>query len=179
MLMETQIYAAKHISFDVKKRSSSGGAFTALSDTVLSAGGCIIAARYDYQEKKLKHMIAKTVEERDAMRGSKYMVSDLGNIFKESLSMISIGTPVLFVGTPCQVLSYRCFLEKNQYNLDNVCLVDLVCHGTPMKQFWNSYIIYFEKKYGCSIDYLTFKDKRNGWRKPVAVAECGGREISI
>ena len=69
-----KIYAARHKTEDVVKSSASGGVFTALSDAVLKMGGVIVGARYT-ERMAVEHVIARTAEERDALRGSKYTYS--------------------------------------------------------------------------------------------------------
>lgn len=51
-------------------------------------------------------------------------------------------------------------------------IVGIICHGTPSPKIWKDYV-------GGKVDYLTFKDKRNGWSHPSAYAIKDGKEKSI
>lgn len=62
---------------------------------------------------------------------------------------------------------------------EKVIFSDLICHGTPEPRLWKDYIAYFNKKYGCKIERINFKDKRDCWKRPQSFAYCGEREISI
>ena len=178
-MTDKKAWAAKHISDEVVMRSSSGGAFTALSDEILHRGGVIIGASYDYKKQALTHKIARNYEERNAMRGSKYIWSELGNVYQESLEEIQQGKWVLFVGTPCQCAGYRNFLTVKNIPVERVVICDIVCHGTPIKSLWSDYVAYLNKKYKSAIERVNFRDKRNGWSRPTTVANIEGQEISI
>lgn len=174
-----QAYAVKHCSAEVVLNSSSGGVFTALSDFFLQRGGVIVGANFNSNTQRLEHSIARTKTDRDAMRGSKYMWSELNNIYNETLPIVNAGQWVLFVGTPCQIAGFKGFLKAREVSLDKVLLCDIVCHGTPEPRLWNDYVEYFNKKNRCNIEWLNFRDKRNGWAHPTTFAYCGNREISI
>lgn len=74
-------YAVKNED-EIRSRSSSGGAFTALSDSILNSGGLIVGAAYD-ESMCVRHRVAGEVASRDSMRGSKYVQSDISNVFNE------------------------------------------------------------------------------------------------
>ena len=46
-------------------------------------------------------------------------------------------------------------------------------------KLWKEYAEYIENKYKGKIKYLTFKDKRNGWKNPSALVEIEGKKIMI
>ena len=75
------VCAMQHKSPEVLELSSSGGAFVALSDYVLSSGGVVVGAVFDPELKKTVHRIAHTVAERNQMCGSKYVQSDIGECY--------------------------------------------------------------------------------------------------
>lgn len=79
-------YAIKHISHDVVMNSSSGGAFTALSDLILDLNGAVFGACYDSKRQNVFHQKALKKAERDKMRGSKYIWSEIGRNVYEDLA---------------------------------------------------------------------------------------------
>ncbi len=153
------IYALQHQDAAVVKESSSGGAFTLISNIVLEKGGavfgCVIDENFD-----VIHTRAETKEERDRMRGSKYVQSDLREVFSEVKACLKTRT-VLFVGTPCQVQGLYAYLEGKP---DNLLTVDFLCHGTPSAKLFKDHVAFLEKRYNKSAVYYKFRDKKYGWR---------------
>ena len=131
---QPKVYAVKHKSEDVRMDSRSGGIFTALSDKILSEDGvvygCILTKDF-----LAVHARAENVEERNKMRGSKYIQSKLGDTFKKVQEDLDAGRRVLFSGTSCQVDGLKHYLG-NEYN--NLLCVDIVCHGVPSKKVWKA-----------------------------------------
>lgn len=157
------VYAAKHKSDAVKMTSTSGGVFTALSDTVLERGGTVYGAAYS-DDMHVRHERATTNEQRDAFKGSKYAQSDLNTIFSMVKSDLNDGKTVLFSGTPCQTDGLRNFLK---YETQNLILCDMICYGVPSPIIWEEHVLFLEKKHkSCLVSY-TFRSKKYGWNKPV------------
>ena len=79
---QPKVYAVKHKDEATRAASRSGGIFTALSDQVLSNGGvvygCVLTDKFD-----AVHIRADNEEDRNRMRGSKYIQSKLGDTFKK------------------------------------------------------------------------------------------------
>ena len=178
--INTKVYAGRLKDRETLLKSSSGGAFTALSDYFLDKGNMVIAATYNYQTHMEEFEFLRNKTERDAARGSKYVQSHLGSIFK-NVELWLRENPVknlLFVGMGCQAEGFRKFAEIRGFR-DRVYIIDIICHGSPSPKLWREYAFSLEKKAGGKITYLTFKDKRNGWRTPTAVAVIKGNEIPI
>lgn len=155
-----KVYAAKHINDDIRIASSSGGMFTALSDYILQKDGVIYGVAFD-NDFRVCHKKAETAQERDKFRGSKYVQSDLGNIFQDVKVELDKKRDVLFTGTPCQIAGLKAYLGKKNYT--SLILCDLVCHGTPSPLIWRDYVSLLEKTKGCSLQSFSFRDKGKGW----------------
>lgn len=83
----------------------------------------------------------------------------------------------MFVGTPCQVAGLKSYLEATNTDMKNVYLYDLICHGVPRPGVWKHYIRRtFQSKH---LERITFKDKRIGWKQPLAFAVADGKEKSL
>ena len=154
------VYAVKNKEDSIRIASRSGGVFTALSDCVLkengSIYGCILSDDFSAY-----HVKATNEEERNRMRGSKYIQSDMGNSFRNVLQDLSIGKKVLFSGTSCQIDGLRKYLGKDYTNL--FC-VDIVCHGVPSPKVWKDYIKWQEHNCKKKIRLVDFRNKRDfGW----------------
>ena len=178
-LIDTIVYAGRVKDISVLMRSSSGGAFTALSDYFLNHGNAIVATVYNYENHTAEYRLIQTKEERDKALGSKYMQSKPGNIFREAYDWLKLNPDkeLLFVGTGCQANGFLKYVEmKNIRN--RVYIIDIICHGSPSPKLWREYACSIEKRKG-KITYLTFKDKRNGWNAPTALVKINGNEIPI
>lgn len=158
-------YAAKNTD-EVRLNSSSGGVFTALSDEILNQGGVICAASMN-GDFTVKHVLAATKAERDQMRKTLYVQSDISGVYKEIRKYLTEKTPVLFVGTPCQVAGLYHGLEDLDISLLYTC--DIVCHGAPSPGVFESFIAYLRKWKG-SLEEFNFRDKKLGWRHGYTVS---------
>ena len=121
------VYAVKHKDINIRMNSRSGGFFSAVSDLVLKNGGIVYGCILT-DEMNAKHIRTETIEGRDLMRGSKYIQSNMGTVFKDVKQDLNGGKLVLFSGTSCQVAGLKNLLEKDYNNL--IC-IDIVCHGVP------------------------------------------------
>ena len=171
-------YAARHKNQDIMMGSRSGGAFTAISDRILEQGGVIYGAGYDEKKKYFKviHKAAVTAEQRDEFRGSKYVQSDLGNVFVQLKDNLESGKWVLFSGTGCQVGALHKYLGKEY---DRLITVDIVCHGVPSPKFWSDFLRMRERDEGGHITGADFRDKKKfGWKAHRETVWVGEKEIS-
>lgn len=159
-LNKPQAYAVKHKNTEIRQASRSGGIFSALSDAILEKGGvvygCILTENFT-----AIHVKATTAEERNAMRGSKYIQSSMNDVFKAVKEDLTQERHVLFSGTSCQIAGLKGFL-KTDY--DNLICVDIVCHGVPSPLVWKEYLAWQEKKNNAKIVAVDFRNKRDyGW----------------
>jgi len=157
---ETLAYAAKHTDDATRRQSSSAGAFTAISEYVLGQQGVVYAAGYD-DDLTVCHVRAISIEQRNLLRGSKYVQSNLGDTFKDVEHDLKHDLFVLFTGTPCQVAGLRNYLQKEY---ETLLLVDLICHGVPSQKVFKDYLDLVESLEGSSITSCTFRDTSKGWR---------------
>lgn len=154
------VYAAKHKDPNVRAGSRSGGFFTAISNYVLSGSGVVYGCVLN-EEFEAVHVRAEDHRTRDAMRGSKYVQSKMGDTFRNVKVDLEAGRAVLFTGTSCQVAGLRKFLGKDYTSL--IC-VDIVCHGTPSPRVWRKYIAWQEKRSGKKVINVDFRNKKDfGW----------------
>ena len=160
-LDEPKIYAVIHKNEDIRAASRSGGVFTALSDQVIFEGGAIYGCVLT-DDFSAVHTRVDNGNDRNKMRGSKYIQSDLGNTFKNVKNDLDVGRKVLFTGTSCQVAGLRSFLGKEY---DNLICIDIICHGVPSKKIWKAYLKWQEKRYNSKVVGIDFRNKKDfGWR---------------
>lgn len=146
-------------SKDIKdlEKSSSGGIFPLIARNILNDNGIVIGA--SFKNNKLSHIIIDNIKDLDKLKGSKYLQSDLSNIFKHVKENIN-NKKILFVGTPCQVGGLKSYLKKEYENL--IC-IDLICHGVPSPKLFDKYVKYLEDKNNDKLKNYNFRDKSTGW----------------
>ena len=142
---------------EVRLNSSSGGIFSLIANHILDQKGIVIGAAFN-ENNELKHIAIEKNKDLNKLMGSKYLQSDLNDIFKYIKENIK-ERKILFVGTPCQVGGLKAFI-KNDYN--NLICIDLVCHGVPSPKLFKKYIEELENENGNLLNY-NFRDNSTGW----------------
>ena len=160
---EKDFYYLKHNDENVLFNSTSGGAFSAISDSILEEGGIVYGAVFD-ENFVVKHIGANTLEEKNKMRKSKYSQSDLLNVFSEIKNHLHKGKKVMFSGTPCQVAGLKSYLDTLKWD-KNLLLVDVICHSIPSPKVFRDYIDIIEKEEGKAITWIDFRYKDVPWTR--------------
>ena len=136
------------------KSSSSGGAFTVLAEEFISWGGCVAGAAWT-EDFRAEHIIIDKAEDIYKLQKSKYLQSDLNDIFLRIEKKLEDNVPVLFSGCPCQVAGLKAFLNKDY---DNLLLVDILCSYSPSPMFFRKYL---EDSFPGGISAYEFRHKKN------------------
>lgn len=161
---QPKVYAVQHMDEDIREKSRSGGFFTALSDKVLELGGVVYGCVLTKDFKAI-HIRVESKSDRDQMRGSKYIQSSMGNIYKSVKDDLNEHRKVLFSGTSCQIAGLKSFLGQDY---DNLFCLDIVCHGVPSPKVWKEYLLWQEKRKNSRIVNVDFRNKKDyGWRAHV------------
>ncbi|MBP3920944.1 MAG: Coenzyme F420 hydrogenase/dehydrogenase, beta subunit C-terminal domain [Bacilli bacterium] len=137
--------------------ASSGSIFSLVANYILENNGIVVGAAFD-ENNKLKHIAVEKKEDLEPLRKSKYLQSDLENIFSFIKNKIK-DRKVLFVGTPCQVAGIKAFITNN----DNLFVIDIFCHGVPSPKLFNKYIRELEMKHDDEVLNYDFRDNTTGW----------------
>ena len=163
------VFAAVYPNEKVRRHSSSGGAFTALSELILNDGGIIFGAGFD-ENWRVVHTAAENLDELENLRGSKYVQSEIGDVYKRVKVELEKDRLVLFSGTPCQCAGLKSFLGEDY---DNLLTVDVICHGTPSPMLWEKYLEHRAQSH--DIAHVNFRSKRFGWATNLEINfyDCG------
>ena len=160
---EPAIYGINHRDDEVRKNSTSGGAFTAISDYVLARNGVVYGAAYQ-PDLSVVTKRATTPAERDECRGSKYVQCDTKDSYIQIKQDLEAGRLVLYTGTPCQIAGLRSFLQKEY---ENLLTAEVICHGVPNNRMWHAFLDLAEKAAGARVADACFRDKsETGWHHP-------------
>lgn len=143
--------------------SASGGIFTTIAKKFLNEKkGYVVGASMDNEGFEVKHIIIDNINDLYKLQNSKYVQSNMGNIYNEVKKNLNKDKWVLFSGTPCQVAGLKKFLVKKY---DKLLTIDIVCHGVPSPKFWKKNIEFYKNKYK-QISKIQFrhKDKEEEFR---------------
>lgn len=155
-------FGVRHIDLPTRESSRSGAAFVGFSDIILNRGGVVYGAAMA-ADLTVSHIRAVTAEERDRMKGAKYVQSDIRGIYPQVASDLEQDRPVLFSGTPCQVAGLRGYLKERRISDERLICCDMVCHGVPSPAIWKDYLTMIENDHGRKILSANFRDKDLGW----------------
>lgn len=147
-------YAAINKDKSIVQDSSSGGIFSSLASAVLASGGVVCGAAMN-DDYTVSHIFAYSEDELKLLRKSKYVQSDLGDVYAFINNIIDT-RPLLFSGTPCQVAGLYSYLGKRPKNLFSI---DIACHGVPSNDFFKDYISFLEKRVG-PLEKYEFRAKK-------------------
>ena len=147
-------------SDEIRKVSSSGGVFSVVAEYVLNLGGVICGAAFN-EEMKLEHIIIDNKKDLAKLRGSKYVQSEMGDIYHAIKKHLVKKTYVFFVACPCEVAGLQNYLGR-QY--EHLITADLICHGIPSPSVLKQYLD--EEYKGQKVLNINFRDKKDGWGGP-------------
>ena len=136
------VYAAINPNEEIRRKSSSGGIFTMLAESILDEGGVVFGARFN-ERWEVVHDYTETKEGLAFFRGSKYVQSSVGETYQQAKTFLSQGRKVMYTGTPCQIAGLKQFLGKEY---DSLLSVDVACHGVPSPRIWATYLELLREK---------------------------------
>ena len=117
-------------------------------------------------------MLTTTIEELIPSIGSKYIQSYTVDGFQS----INRKEKYLVTGTPCQIDSFRRYIQKFRCE-DNFVLMDFFCHGVPSKLLWDKYVAELEPKIG-KVVYASWRNKQSGWHDSWVMGLDGDKQGS-
>ncbi|MDD2371388.1 MAG: Coenzyme F420 hydrogenase/dehydrogenase, beta subunit C-terminal domain [Firmicutes bacterium] len=139
--------------------SSSGGLFSALASITIKNNGIVYGCAWS-EDMQAEHICTDKLEDLHKIQGSKYVQSNMTNIYKNVKKQLINGRKVLFTGVPCQIAALNKFLDKEYVNL---ITADVICHGVPNQIYFKDYIRNLESTLNGKIINMNFRDKSNGW----------------
>lgn len=156
------VYAFK-AEDDLRRESASGGAFAAIAKSILLEHGVVYGASID-NLFRVKHIRVDSIDDLSKLQGSKYVQSNLENVFRQMTTDLRSGKVVLFSGTPCQVAGAIQFMSFLKVPLDRFITVDIICHGTPSSSVFLDFIKWLSLRKNKEIKKYRFRSKEISWR---------------
>lgn len=171
--MPIAVYAFKN-EHDVVRNSTSGGAFSAVVEAFFNMDKDVPKTVYGVQFDENMNVVyepAYNLEDCTKFRGSKYVRSSMKGIPERIFEELQVGRDVLFVGTPCFVHTLKTRLTKMGCNTQRLICIDLMCHGTPEKKYWDAFKNWLEACYKSKLIAYHFRTNKPGWTPYTATAE--------
>ena len=165
--LSAKSYAAWSNDAAVRRKCSSGGVGFELGRTLIGQGYKVCGVRYNSETNRAEHYIVTTIEELIPSIGSKYIQSYTVDGFKA----INRKGKYLVTGTPCQIDSFRRYIQKFRCE-DNFVLMDFFCHGVPSMLLWQKYTAWAESQVG-KLTYVSWRNKFTGWHDSWAMSIDG------
>lgn len=117
-----------------RRNSTSGGIATVLARYMIKKGGVVFGCALYHGS--IQHIRIENECDLSRIQGSKYVESNICNIYKQIKKELLSERKVMFVGTPCQCAGIKAYL-KEEYS--NLLLIDLICTGVPpQKLLWEN-----------------------------------------
>lgn len=131
--------------------STSGGAAAIFSKGMISRGGVVYGCTME-SNCEVRHIRIDNIEQLFKLKGSKYVQSNIEDIFPLLKEDVKNNILVLFIGSPCQVAAIKSLFKEQPSNL---YLVDIICHGVPSLSVLKKYLT---DKFGkASFDKVSFR----------------------
>lgn len=143
----------------VRLHCSSGGIGFEIGRRLLASGFKACGVRYNPDKRRAEHFIAETEADFRASVGSKYVPSFTAEAFLQ----INRKEKYLVTGTPCQIDSFRRYIQHHRVE-DNFVLLDFFCHGVPSLRLWDKYLAEVEAKAGGRATFVSWRNKATGWQ---------------
>lgn len=156
---ERTLFSAYSIDNQIRDKGSSGSIFYHIALYIIEKGGVVFGAAMD-ENLKLKHVMARNVQELSRLTKSKYFQSDTREIYIKVKNLLDGGNLVMFCGTPCQCNALYKFVPESKK--DNLILVDFICHGVPSQENFDKSIHRYEAKVSGKVLSYEFRPK-NGF----------------
>lgn len=147
----------------IREKSASGGAFSALAEVVFQNKGVVWGVTQN-DDFKIEHIKCDSSEEIRRLQGTKYVQSNMQDVFWNIEKDLNEGKTVLFSGTPCQVDAVKCFAKTKNIDSDRLYLVDIICHGVPSPKVYKDFIEWLAKQKKSKVNQYYFRNKNISWR---------------
>lgn len=152
---------------EAKKKSSSGAAFYELAKCAINHGAYICGCAWD-DNLVAEHIVGNEHESIVRIQGSKYVQSDIKEVYREIGILLRKGYKVIFSGVPCQ-----CTAASNYVNLivngkyrENLITIAVICHGVASPLAWETFKIWISEKEKSDLIGVNFRDKsQEGYKK--------------
>ncbi len=132
--------------------SSSGGVFAEIAKSFLQDGDIVIGAAI--LGTQVKHIAISDTDDLHKLQGSKYLQSNICDVYSRVVDLLKSGKRVLFSGTGCQVAAVYNIVPKKLWH--KLYTIDLICHGVPSRYDLDIFLNHLPQKVA---SIKSFRDK--------------------
>ena len=148
-------FAAWRNDIDKIKGSSSGGIAACFYENAIKKGYYIVGTCID-ENLLVKLKVTNQISDIELFKSSKYVQAYSDTIYNECLEYLKKNEKILFIGTPCQCAAINS-LANGEY-VNNLIVVELICHGVPSRKTLDDYIRFRAKNK--KITNIQFRSER-------------------
>ncbi len=121
---------------NIREQGSSGGVASSIMMNFVNWGGYVCSCLFESGDFVFR--CTNDLKEVRRFAGSKYVKSNMGNVYQEIRKLLADGEKCLFIGLPCQVAALLKYIPKKLQT--GLYTVDLICHGTPSVKLFELYL---------------------------------------
>ena len=149
-------YAARSSDKILRNKGASGGVASSMYKYMIGHNIFSMGTFFD-SHSGVRYKEVNSEDDIKWARDSKYVYSDMTNVFDIYKEKIGEGIECVFIGLPCQVAALKKYLEFHQVNQSKIFFVDIVCHGTPNFKYLREHLNYIERKRKKKVDSVHFR----------------------
>lgn len=146
-------FAAYSKKAEERKESTSGAVASLLSSYVVKNGGVVYGCAVS-SGLCVEHIRVDTSDQLYRLKGSKYVQSEIGDIYRQIKTDLKNRRNVLFIGTPCQVAGLNRYIKDRS----GLLTADLICHGVPSQALFRKHVN--EILEGKEVDSISFRNEK-------------------
>lgn len=175
LLKQKKCFIAQTKEKELLKTVTSGGIASSISKQFIKNGGIVYGAAFT-RDMYVEHIRCDSEEKCELIKGSKYIQSNVSNIYKAINQDLINRISVLFIGTPCQCIAMKKMFSK----YSNFYCCDFVCNGVASPKIFISHIKNLERIYRCKIKNYIFRPKTKKYLEPYEVFnDINGKKYRI
>ena len=145
---KSKLYYGYALDKNIREQSTSGGFCAVASKFIIDNNGIVYGASYTDGFRKVKTI---SVDNMDSyykyISKSKYNFCYMP-LLEDIKKQLENDVLILYIGSPCQILSLKKYLNKKY---DNLITIDLICHGYSSQKKLIDFINKLEKEYNSKI----------------------------
>lgn len=146
-------YAAWSSNNDERNTSASGGIASEIYNEAWENNSNVAGAVLN-EDFSVSLRIAQTKETLSLFKNSKYVYSSALELYPHIKSLLKENKKIVIIALPCQIAAIKNIFN----NVENLLLVDLVCHGTTPYRYLLQHIHKLEQDYGEKVKQMSFRD---------------------
>ncbi len=155
-------FAARSTDETLKNKGASGGVASLMYKYMVNRN-IFSMGTYFKSNSGVSYKEVCSEEDIEWARDSKYVFSDMVNVFEAYKEKLLDGLECVFIGLPCQVAALKRYLEFQKINQSRIIFIDLVCHGTPNFKLLREHLNYIERKRKKIVDEVHFRQPKSNF----------------